>query len=314
MSFMRTIVAAAVLGGLAQSGVSPGARPHQSSAEKNDVAVVRAAENLFGAIQSEVRKGLEAPLESRDISSGDLAGIIAMLDSCAAKLREAGLEDKLNRAVQRAELVQTQALAVLKDPGNKEVLARDLHPDDYINQINYQKASSAILERKIQRLRNVSEEIRKYAVIMEGVIPADQLSPRIRMRLTQLLREWNNEPEQAIGGEIADESETSKQPFNRAQARAKNRNAEAKPAAQVSSSRAEIRLSSPAEKVVQMSHQRSNDKSILKFIGTSHDPFEIESAGQILLLRDLGVSTNAISAMLRRDGQLRGNVLSRGRY
>src|SRR5260221_10920476 len=314
MSFMRTIVAAAVLGGLAQSGVSPGARPHQSSAEKNDVAVVRAAENLFGAIQSEVRKGLEAPLESRDISSGDLAGIVAMLDSCAAKLREAGLEDKLNRAVQRAELVQTQALAVLKDPGNKEVLARDLHPDDYVNQINYQKASGAILERKIQRLRNVSEEIRKYAVIMEGVIPADQLSPRIRMRLIQLLREWNNEPEQAIGGEIADESETSKQAFNRAQARAKNRSAEAKPAAPVSSSRAEIRLSSPAEKVVQMSRQRSNDKSILKFIGTSQDPFEIESAGQILLLRDLGVSTNAISAMLRRDGQLRGNSLSRGGF
>jgi len=89
-------------------------------------------------------------------------------------------------------------LAVLKDPGNKEVLARDLHPDDYVNQINYQKASGAILERKIQRLRNVSEEIRKYAVIMEGVIPGDQLSPRIRMRLTQLLREWNNEPEQEL--------------------------------------------------------------------------------------------------------------------
>ena len=148
MSFMRIIVTAAALGGLAQSGVSPGARPHQSSAEKNDVAVVRAAENLFGAIQSEVRKGLEAPLESRDISSGDLAGIVAMLDSCAAKLKEAGLQDKLNRAMQRAELVQTQALAVLKDPGNKEVLARDLHPDDYVNQINYQKASGAILERK----------------------------------------------------------------------------------------------------------------------------------------------------------------------
>jgi hypothetical protein len=77
-------------------------------------------------------------------------------------------------------MVQTQALAVLKDPGNKEVLARDLHPDDYVNQINYQKASVAILERKIQRLRNVSEEIRKYAVIMEGVVPADQLSPRIQ--------------------------------------------------------------------------------------------------------------------------------------
>ena len=123
-----------------------------------------------------------------------------------------------------------------------------LHPDDYVNQINYQKASGAILERKIQRLRNVSEEIRKYAVIMEGVIPADQLSPRIRMRLTQLLREWNNEPEQAIGGEMADESETSKQAFNRVQTRAKNRNAETKPAAQVSSSRPEIRLSSPAEK------------------------------------------------------------------
>jgi len=269
---------------------------------------------VFGTIQSEVRKGLEAPLESRQINSGDLAGVVTMLDSCAAKLREAGLEDKLNRAVQRAELVQTQALAVLKDPGNKEVLARDLKPDDYVNQINYQKASVVILERKIQRLRNVSEEIRKYAVIMEGVMPADQLTPRIRMRLTQLLREWNNEPEQAIAGEIADESETSKQAFNRAQARAKNPTVETKPAAQGSSSRAELRLSSPAEKVVQMSRQRSNDRSILKFIGTSHELFEIESAGQILLLRDLGVSTNAISAMLRHDGQLRGNVLSRGRF
>jgi hypothetical protein len=314
MSFFRTILGAAVLGGLVQSGVTPTAKPRQSSAEKNDVAVVRIAENLFGAIQSEVRKGLEAPLESRDISSGDLTGIVAMLDSCAAKLREAGLEDKLNRAVQRAELVQTQALAVLKDPGNKEVLARDLHPDDYVNQINYQKASAVILERKIQRLRNVSEEIRKYAVIMEGVIPPDQLSPRIRMRLTQLLREWNNEPEQAIGGEIADESETGSQSSNRAQTRAKNRSLDTKSAAQVVSSRVEIRLSGPAETVVQMSRQRSNDKSILKFIGRSPDPFEIGSAGQILLLRDLGVSTNAISAMLRRDGQLRGNVLSRGGY
>jgi hypothetical protein len=314
MSFMRAIVAAAVLGGLAQSGVSPGAKPHPSSAEKNDVAVVRAAENLFGAIQSEVRKGLEASLESHDISAKDLAGIVTMLDSNLAKLREAALEDKLNRAGQRAELVQTQALAVLKDPGNKEVLARDLRPDDYVNQINYQKASGVILERKIQRLRNVSEEIRKYAVIMEGVIPADQLSPRIRMRLTQLLREWNNEPEQVISRESTDVSETGKQAFNRARASAKSRSVETEPAAQVSSSRAEIRLSSPAEKVAQMSRKGSNDRAILKFITTSDDPFAIESAGQILRLRDLGVSTNAITAMLRRDGQLRGNASARARF
>src|SRR5258707_3616213 len=75
MSFMRTIVAAAVLGGLAQSGVSPGTRPHQSSAEKDDAAVVRAAENLFGAIQSEVRKGLETPFESPASTPGALAVI-----------------------------------------------------------------------------------------------------------------------------------------------------------------------------------------------------------------------------------------------
>jgi hypothetical protein len=54
-------------------------------------------------------------------------------------------------------------------------------------------------------------------------------------------------------------------------------------------------------KVVQMSRQR-HMKIHLKFIATSDALFGIDSASQILALRDLGVSTNAISAMLRRDG------------
>jgi len=67
----------------------------------------------------------------------------------------------------------------------------------------------------------------------------------------------------------------------------------------------EIRLSSPAEKVVQMSRQRSNDRSILKFIGTAHDPFEIGSAARFFCC-EIWVSRQCDIRDVGRDGQLRG--------
>src|SRR5689334_15501856 len=99
MCFLKTVIAAAILGGVAQSGLSPTGRPGQGPSEKSDAATLRAAENLFGGLQSNVRKELETLLQTRDITSTDLGGLVAQLDSSAGKLKEAGFDEKLNRAI-----------------------------------------------------------------------------------------------------------------------------------------------------------------------------------------------------------------------
>jgi hypothetical protein len=315
MTFLKIIIAAAILGGVAQTGLGPGGGPGRGSSEKCDVATLRAAENFFGGVQSDIGKRLQSILQARDITSSDLGGLVAQLDSSASRLKESSYDEKLNRAIQRAETIHTQALAILKDPGNKEVLAQDLHPDDYLNEIQYQRASGAILQRKILRLRATTEEMRKYSVIMEGVMPSDQLSPRLKMRLSQLLREWEHEPESDGPGQgFASESkeENAKMVSNRIQSRAKELSAEPKPIPGIQriSGIKQVELSGPAVKVLRMSRQEVSEKSILKFIATSAEPFDVTGADQILKLRDQGVSNNVITAMLRRDSQLRTKTLS----
>ena len=314
MAFLKTIIAAALLGGVTQSGLNPSTRSSQRASEKSEAATLRAAENLFEGLQSDVRKGLNTLVQARDVTAIDLGGLVAQLDSSAGKLKEAGFDGKLNRAIRNAETKHAQALAELKDPGNKEVLARDLHPDDYLNQIHYQKTSGAILERKILRLRTTTEEMRKYAVIMEDVMPSDQLSPRLKVRLTQLLREWDHNPESPgdPGQVFATESipESSQIISGRIQSRTKNLTEAPKPNAGTLRT-STLELSGPAEKVIRMSRQEVSEKSILKFVATSAEPFLVTGADQILKLREQGVSTNVITAMLRRDGQFRTKTLSR---
>jgi len=255
-------------------------------------------------------------LKSREVGSRDLAEIGAVLNASAARLREAGFEEKLNRAGQQVGMVQTQVQAVLKDPGNKEIFF-GLEPEKCLNQIKLERASGAILERKIERLLVTIEELRKCAVILETVTPSEQLSERLKLRLTQLLGEWREgwgpeDPADTVAAPTGRyepvKAETESWGAKGLRGRVSVRTSE--PGIEEADSRTGIisvpkDLSSTAAKVVKLTRQKVSEKLILKFIAASNEPFRIKSADQILKLREEGVSSPSIAAMLRRDDQLR---------
>jgi len=344
MSVIKTGAVAVIFGCLAQIG----AHPSQSQPDGTASAVVQLAENCFDKIRADVASGLQTRLKSREmISSRDLAQIGALLNASAARLREAGFEEKLTRAAQQVGMVQTQIQAVLKDPGNKEIFAVGLEPERCLNHIKLERASGAILEKKIERLRSTIEELRQCAVILETVTPPEQLSERLKLRLTQLLGEWTQgcRPEdpadieaagtgrdgqldaerlRPTGRECVDGNNT--EPLLRPGSGALRAGVRPSSAAaslntltsgpvieRPADSRSEM-ISSPkdqsstATKVVRMAQQKVSEKLILKFIAASNEPFGIKSADQILKLRVQGVSSPLIAAMLRRDDQLRASA------
>jgi hypothetical protein len=317
MSIIKAGAVAAIFGCLAQIG----AHPSQSQTDAGAKAVVQLAESCFGKIRADVASGLQTRLKSREsISSSDLAQIGAVLNASAARLREGGFDQKLARAAQQVGLVQTQIQAVLKDPGNKEIFAVGLEPEKCLNQIKLERATGAILERKIERLRGTVEELRQCAVILENVTPPEQLSERLKLRLTQLLSEWREGWEPEDPADIAAASTEQPERPNpgtespEASAKGSRVRVNVRTPGPVIDRRADLRseiisspkaLSSNAARVVRMTRQNTSERLILKFIAASNEPFLIKSADQILKLREEGVSAPSITAMLRRDEQLR---------
>jgi len=318
MTMVRLTLAAAIFGSLAQIG----ARPSQTQPDRSTPTIVQAAESFFSNIRSDVANALQSRLKSREINSRDLTGVVVLLDSCKAKIQEARFDDKLNRATKQAEMVQTQAQALLNDPGNKEVFALSFDSDSYVNQLKLQKATGAVLERKIARLRGIMEELGKYTALLEGVISPEQLTERIKIRLAQLLSEWKEESiqnsDEPAGGAaavlragpgltpqvIADARTGSlDRSFTGRNTRTEMTTIEHRE--NEAASTPKNSLSNPAKKVIGLSRQRVSDKLILKYINAVKEPFGVTTAEQILTLQEQGVSSSCISSMLRRDNELR---------
>jgi hypothetical protein len=318
MNLRRLTLLAGIFGGLAQIG----ARPSQPQPDRSAPAIAQVAETFFAKIRSDVANALQVRLKSREIKSQDLAGIVALLDSSKAKLQEARFGDKLNLASQQAERVQTQAQALLKDPGNKEAMAVSFDSDSYVNQLKLEKATEAVLERKIVRLRGVVEELRKYTALLEDVISPEQLTERVKIRLAQLLSEWKEEPVQNSEGPahgvfavLKTDPDASANPTARPGMPSPARTSTVRNTrpAQITTEHREDNdaitprssLSNPAKKVASMSRQKISDKLILKYINAAKEPFGITTAEQILMLQEQGVSSASLTSMLRRDSELR---------
>jgi hypothetical protein len=314
MTTMRAALAATIFGFLAQIGV----QPSQPQPEHSAQAINQAADSVFASIRSDVANSLQVPLKSREIRSRDLAGIVVLLDSSKAKLQEGHFEEKLNRASKQVEIMQSQAQAVLNDPGNKEVFAASFDPENSLSQLRLQRAIAAVLDRKIVRFRAIVEELRKCTAILEGVTPPEQLTERIKLRLTQLLSEWKEEP--ANGADAATpiastspipdkKAEPGSYPLNSssAQFRSERRENAARERLDKSS------VSNPAKKVIAMKQQRLSEKLILRYINSAKEPFGVSTAEQILSFQEEGLSSSLISAMLRRDNELRQLAILKSR-
>src|SRR5258707_2264380 len=188
MKLLSTSMLAGFLAVVAQFKVPGETKPIAYSA-----TVSQSAERFLGGMQADVAGGIQSVISTKIIGTKDLDSLLMLVNSSALKLREAGYDEKLTRASQQVESVNTQMVAALKDPGNKEVFATGLDPEKCLQQIRLQKASGVVLEKKLIRLKGTVEELRKAITILEPVTPAEQLNERIKLRLTQLLGEWNQE-------------------------------------------------------------------------------------------------------------------------
>ncbi|MEY2429305.1 MAG: hypothetical protein QOJ40_2190 [Verrucomicrobiota bacterium] len=283
-------------------------------------AVAQSAESLFKSVRSEVSSGIQLRLNAKEIGSKDLETILVLLNSGTSKLREAAFDEKLARAVQQVENVNTQVLAVLKDPGNKEIFALGLEPEQWLNQIRLQRACGGILEKKIARLRKTIEELRNCAAILEPVTPPDQLSDRIKLRLNQLLSEWNQEPgapkkpiaqesaiNEADGGSDTERMPIGKEPVEENTGQTSNTRSAITEWGANRPRPTIIDMSPGVENVVKMVRVGAREREVLKYIGASTKPFMVTTAEEILYLRRNRLSAPIIAAMLQRDTILRAN-------
>lgn len=282
--------------------------------------VAQSAERFLGGVQTDVARGIQSLISTKIIGAKDLDSLLTLFNSSTLKLREAGYDEKLARASQQVEAVNTQMLAALKDPGNKEVFATGLEPEKCLQQIRLQKASGVVLEKKLIRLKSTVEELRKAITILEPVTPAEQLNERIKLRLTQLLGEWDQESgtrKAEEGAHLVQERSTATE-SNPGESREQAREVKVSQpvrrspvfngsnsheAPKVVTSRV-IAITPAAAKILKMSQEGVREKTILKYINHSSEPYLLRTADQILYLRTNNVSSPVIVAMLKRDNTL----------
>jgi hypothetical protein len=310
MKLLKTTWVAALFGIVAQL-----AAPAETKPMSYPATVAQSAERFLGGIQADVSSGMQSVISTKLIGVKDLDGLLGLLNSSAIKLRDAGYADKLTRASQQVEAVNSQMVAAVKDPGNKEVFATGLEPEIYLQQIRLQQASGVVLEKKLIRLRNIVEELRKAMAILEPVTPAEHLDERIKLRLTQLLGEWNQESgsrKTEQGAQWAKERSVSEK-GNAAETKDQARDGKIVnsfirrlPIKEESRSVAPraIAITPAAAKIVRMSQEGVREKVILKYINKSSEPYQLKTADQILYLRTNHVSSPLIVAMLDRDATL----------
>jgi hypothetical protein len=178
-----------------------------------------------------------------------------------------------------------------------------------------------VLEKKLTRLKSTVEELRKAMTILGPVTPAEQLDERIKLRLTQLLGEWNVESgihKAEEGPRWVKERSTSEE-SNAAETRDSARETKAlqpirKPLfgferstthepAKVAAPRA-VTITPAAAMILKMSQEGVREKTILKQVNKSSAQFRLRTADQILYLRTNNVSSPVIAAMLNRDAAL----------
>ncbi len=155
----------------------------------NGIRVAAAAQEFFAASRTIIGNAIEAKLKNKTITLDDLDALVALLAAETNKLGEAGFDGKLDLAVRQVETVQTQAVAILRDPANK-AMAETLVPQEWLDEIARQKAVGKILESDTGRLRATVEELRRWAALLAPVAPPDQLANGLKSRLAELLSEW----------------------------------------------------------------------------------------------------------------------------
>jgi len=280
--------------------------------------VAQSAERFLVGVQADVSSGIQSLINTKISGAKDLDSFLALLNSSAIKLREAGYDEKLARASQLVESVNSQMVAALKDPGNKEVFATGMEPEKCLQQIRLQKASGVVLEKKLVRLKGTVDELRKAITILEPVTPAEQLNERIKLRLTQLLSEWNQEfvtrktDESARLVKERSTSEESQPAEPRNQIREVKLVRWRSPGIEGSINYEPPKVVTPrviaitptAAKILKMSQEGVREKTILKCINSSSEPYRLRTADQILYLRTNNVSPPVIVAMLKRDSTL----------
>jgi hypothetical protein len=316
MRLLKTALLGGLLGFVAQIDV-----PAETKSIAYPATVAQSAERFLGGVQADVSSGIQSLIGTKVIGAKDLDSLVLLLNSSTLKLREAGYDEKLARASQQVESVNTQMAAALRDPGNKEVFATGLEPEKCLEQIRLQKAAGVVLEKKLTRLKSTVEELRKANAILEPVTPAEQLTDRIKLRLSQLLREWNQEfgnrkveegahlvkdRSTSDDSKLAEPGDLSRgvKPLPTARRRSLGSDESNNRELSKITTRRAVTITPAAAMILKMSQEKVREKTILKHINNSSEPFRLITADQILYLRTNNVSSPAIVAMLERDTTL----------
>lgn len=301
------------------------ALPARENTNVSPMAVVASAQELFSTVRREVANGIEAKLKNKTALSADLTGIVAILDAQTNKLARAGLDQKLDLATKQLLIVQTQAVALLRDPANK-AMAAGLEPQQWLDELAHQKATGQTLERRLTRLRATVEELRRWAAMLEPVAPPDQIATRLKRRMGELLTEWQSQKPDTNQAPEKMEADTGN-PVQRAGADPPaNENAVSDSGATTDSPQSItlaqatrtgipvyklIRLSPAVATVVKLAEEGAPEDQITAFVDRCPSAFGL-GADQIIYIRSK-VSSAVICRMLQHDDPFRTSAPDQGR-
>ena len=313
MTILKSVLIAALFGQVAQS-----AAPTDAKVNGQPTVVAQSAETFYAGIRAEVAGLLQQRLSASQIGAKEVESLLASLNVCTNKLHDARYDEKLNRAAQQVEKLNTQVLSVLKDPDNKEVFAPGLEPEKCLNQIRLQKSTGAVIDKKIARLRSTLEELKQICGVLEPVTAPQQLSERLKVRLTQLLDEWNDEGGSRKPTQVAAPTEVREavpaasklthapEPTEvpKAYSVVSVRASAPKRGLQAVREPAQVEPSPTVAKVAKMAQDGVSEKVMLKYVRNSKDSYSLPTADHILYLRSKGVPSSVITAMLEREERI----------
>ncbi len=271
------------------------------------------ASNFLSKIHEQIADKIRSEIQT-DISVQDLQALLNFLDAQSNSVVHSHVEERLDLAAKQLEAARAQAAAILNDPGNKTALS--MEPDEWLHEIALQKSQESILLANVGDLRRVIDELVRWDEALDPVMPSSQISDKLKVRLNQLLNEWEQQPsssnpdqKQLVNNTGSENNMQKKTELVRTAAVQQDSDSEPSAVAANGNSTSNdifqpVYDASPATAdVLKLKRAKVPETVIFTFINNSHRTFGLNHE-QIANLRADGISTPLIRAMMRRDWAL----------
>ena len=251
---------------------------------------------------AEIRRTLAAAARGANLGTNDLGGLLEGFRALQELSdSEADTGRQLSNAEARVQAALAAAVASVEQPEDRAAFLDHLDVAAFRSRIEMERAALSMLETDLRQTTRVLRRAITVAAALQDILPPDQLSSRITVRLRALLSHWDK-PSSAPQQVVVTDRNT--------QTGRSTGESTGKPAPDARPPSALAALPPGLASVMRMSQAGVPESILVAFISQSDEPFML-NADLVLYAHDKGLTDSAIGAMLQRDTLLRTGMRGR---